>query len=322
MTTYRYAPSLTAADNENHPAGDHSLWQESSVFYFSDPDAGITAFHRIGIQFHRKEASIYSWTSVGGKVLSRAKRTGLSIPAGPTTGTSLEGLSFATLEPLMEYRIQVNRDDVVTDVVFRSFTGPVTMNMDAGGIKAGTNHYNMLARVTGRITARGSVHPVDGAGFIDHSWGPRDLTSVLGHRFFMAVFDDKNLVSAAPQIGPKGPGMVGYVMLDGELAMLAGVKSVLYLDDDNLHIEGCRATVTDARGRTIELTGKTVGEYNVQPLGWGYYAVQHGCLYESARGRGRGVLEWGPARSIPPWHREALGLREDDFWLTGKERAK
>src|SRR5262245_54272552 len=107
LDKFRYAPGLTLADNENHPPGPSPLWQESSVFYYSDPDRGVAAFHRIGIQFNRHIANIYSWTAVGGKVVSRAKRTRLPIPKGPTTGTSLDGLTFTTLDPLLEYRIQV-----------------------------------------------------------------------------------------------------------------------------------------------------------------------------------------------------------------------
>ncbi|MET0987389.1 MAG: hypothetical protein ABW034_18495 [Steroidobacteraceae bacterium] len=319
---FRYAQGLTLADNENHPPGTSPLWQESSVFYFSDPGKGVTAFHRIGILFNREIANIYSWTSIGGKVVSRAKRTRLPIPTGPTTGTSLDGLTFTTLDPLIEYRIQVDRDGVETDVVFKAFTGPVTMDADAGGLRVAARHYNMLAQVTGTVRAGGSTTPIDGVGFIDHSWGPRDLTSVIGHRFFMCVFDENNYVSAAPQVGVAGRGMVGYLRFDGELSMVTDVQSVLYLGDDNLRLEGCRASITDRLGRKIVLKGTTVGEYNVQPLGHGYFAVQHGCLYDSDDGRrGRGVLEWGPARMIPDSHREALGLRADDFWLTGADPA-
>jgi hypothetical protein len=85
MAEFPYAPTLTSADNGNHAPGTQPLWQESCSFRSSTRCTGsppsIASAHT-----NRGEASVYSWTEVGGKIVSRAKRTGLALPGGPVTG--------------------------------------------------------------------------------------------------------------------------------------------------------------------------------------------------------------------------------------------
>ena len=96
---YPYAPTLATVDDGNHAPGSEPHWQESTLVALVDPARGLAGFHRIGIHPNRREASIYSWTQIDGKILSRAKRTGLVLPAGNLTGTTLEGVSFETPDP-------------------------------------------------------------------------------------------------------------------------------------------------------------------------------------------------------------------------------
>jgi hypothetical protein len=306
---------LSLADNDNHVPDAHPLWQESSLVCFCDPDAGLAGFHRIGIHPNNNQASIYSWTQIGGKLISVAKRTGLPIPPGPTTNTQLDGVRLTTLEPLLRYRYQVDRDAVTTDVEFTSYTGPVQLTLDIGGAVVAPGHYNMLGAVRGEIVSEGRRHAFDGVGFQDHSWGPRDGRKILGHRWIMAVFDARNMVCVIPTFGPNGHGVVGYVMLDGELAPLRAARTSFTIASDNLRIEGCRAHIEDGRGRTLTLTGEAQGADCLQPYGQGYFAVHSPAVFDWDGRRGIGYLEWSPMRGIPAVRREALGLAADDEWL-------
>jgi hypothetical protein len=312
---FAYAPTLTRSDDANHAPGPQSLWQESSFVSFVDPASGIAAVHRIGMHPNRGEASVYSWTQVGGKILSRTKRTGLQLPQGNVTGTTLEGVSFETPDPLRSCRVRVDRDGVRTDVLFESFTGPVQMNMDVAGATIGAGHYDSLGRVRGTVTANGEAHAVDGVGFLDHSWGARDSGSILAHRWFMAVLDERNHVNTFPTWGPKGRMMLGYMVLDGTFSFVADVQSELHVSDDHIGLNGARARITDRLGRTLELQGLAVGEYNVQPYGQGYFCAHGPMIFECQRRAWRGMVEWSAMRFIPPWHREGLGLSRDNEWL-------
>ena len=315
MGEFPYAPTLTRSDDRNHAPGVERLWQESSFVSFVDPARGIAAVNRIGMHPHRSEASIYSWTQVGGKTVSRAKRTGLSLPKGEVTGTTLEGVSFETPDPLCSCRVRVDRDGVRTDVLFESFTGPVQRNMDVAGATIGAGHYDSLGRVRGTVTTNSETHAVDGVGFLDHSWGPRDAGSILAHRWFMAVLDERNHVNTFPTWGPKGRMMLGYVMLDGIFSFVADVQSELHLSDDHIGLNGARARVTDRQGRTLELHGRAVGDYSVQPYGQGYFCAHRPMIFECQRRVWRGMVEWSAMRFIPPWLRDGLGLAPDNEWL-------
>jgi hypothetical protein len=315
MAVFPHAPTLDVADDGNHTPGPEPHWQESTLVALVDPLHGLAGFHRIGIHPNRQEASLYSWTQMDGKIVSRAKRTGLAIPAGNLTGATIEGVGFETLDPLRSCRIRVDRDGVQTDVLFESFTGPVQMNMDVAGARIGAGHYDSLGSVKGSMVVNGHKRPFDGVGFLDHSWGARDGGSILSHRWFMAVLDRDNHVNAFPTIGPKGRMMLGYLMLEGTLSMVADVQSELHVSDDHLGLNGVRARLTDQLGRTIEIVGRAAGDYSVQPYGQGYFCAHRPMIFEARNRVWQGMVEWSAMRFIPPWHREALGLAKDNEWL-------
>ena len=311
----RHAPGLTIADNGNHQPGSDPKWQESSLIAYCDPARGLAGFQRIGIHPNRGEASIYSWVQIDGKIVSQAKRTALSLPEGPVTGTTLEGVTFTTPDPLQSCRLQVNRDGVEVDVLFRSFTGPVQMNMDVGGSTIGKGHYDSIGEVKGSFARDGKSHEFDGVGFLDHSWGARDGGGILSHRWIMSALDKDNHINTFPCIGPRGRAMLGYVVLDGELSFTADVRSELSVADDNLQLTAIRATITDKLGRVVEVHGRVAGEYCIQPYGQGYFVAHMPVMYEC---RGRcwpGMIEWSPMRFIPPWHRDRLGIDKTNEWL-------
>jgi hypothetical protein len=312
---YRYAPNLTEADDLRHAPGPEPHWQESSFVCFSDPAHGLAGLHRIGIHPNRGAASLYSWTQVDGRLVSQAKRTGLPLPSGSVTGSTIEGVSFTTPDPLRTCRVKVDRDGVQTDVLFESFTGPVEINMDVGGATVGKGHYDSMGRVTGSVTADGRIHAVDGVGFLDHSWGARDGGTILAHRWIMAALDADNHINTFPTIGHKGRAMLGYLMLDGTLSMTADVTSELSIGNDHLQVTAVHAVITDRLGRTVEVHGRAAGEYSAQPYGQGYFCAHTPMMYEC---RGRfwpGMVEWSPLRFMPPAQREQLGMTRDNEWL-------
>lgn len=311
----RYAPGLSLEDDGNHSPGPEPNWQESSFVAYCDPARGLAGLQRIGIHPNRNEANIYSWLQIDGKIVSQDKRTSLPLPQGSVTNTSIEGITFATVEPLQSCRVQVDRDGVQADVLFESFTGPVQMNMDVSGSTIGSGHYDSIGRVTGTFSSDGRTHDFDGVGFLDHSWGARDGGSILAHRWIMAAMDAENHINTFPTIGPKGRSMLGYVVLDGELSFTSDVQSELTVGDDHLQLKAVRAVITDQLGRTVEVNGGVTGEYCIQPYGQGYFVAHMPVMYEC---RGRcwpGMIEWAPVRTVPPWHREKLGLDRDNEWL-------
>jgi hypothetical protein len=169
--------------------------------------------------------------------------------------------------------------------------------------------------VRGTISVAGKDYPIDGVGFLDHSWGPRDAGSILAHRWFMAVLDANNHVNTFPTWGPKGRMMLGYVVLDGKFSFVADVQSELLVSDDHIGLNGARARITDQLGRVVEIHGRAAGDYSVQPYGQGYFCAHRPMIFESSGRVWRGMVEWSSMRFIPPWHRDALGLTKDNEWL-------
>lgn len=312
---FPHAPQLDAADSGNHPPGPEPHWQESSLVAYVDPLKRLAGFQRIGIHPHRDAASLYSWTMVDGELLSCAKLTGLALPDGPVTDTELGGVRFETPEALQSCRIRVDRDAVQTDVTFQSFTGPVQMNMDGKGASIGKGHYDSLGSVRGTIACGGIPRPFDGVGFLDHSWGARDGGSILGHRWIMAVLDERNHINTFPAIGPRGRFMLGYMVIDGTLSFVADLTSEVAIGDDHLAIAAVTARITDQLGRTVSLSGRAPGGYSLQPYGEGYFCTHAPMIWDVAGKTWIGMAEYSAMRFVPPDWRQRLGLQADDEWL-------
>lgn len=113
-------------------------------------------------------------------MVSRGKSTGLPLPPGPTTGTHFEGVSIETLDPCRSFGIRVDRDGVLADVEWTSFTGPVDLSLNGSGDQVvAAGHYNSLGSARGTIRHDDVTHKLDGVGYMDHFvGGPGDVDSV------------------------------------------------------------------------------------------------------------------------------------------------
>ena len=314
---FPYAPRFTAADNGDHEPDSPDLkWQESSYFFFADAASGLGGLYRIGVHPNRGVANLYAWTQVDGRMVSRRKFTDLAPPAGPTTGAELEGVGIETLDPCREFRIGVDRDGVVADVVWTSFTGPVDFSLNGSGDQVvAAGHYNSLGSARGTISYGGATHEVDGVGYMDHSWGVRDASTVYGHCSLQPIFGPDDFLHTITAWGSAGEAIMGYHMRDGVLAPVTGIRAAYTIAQDCRSPRAAEMTVTDGLGRTRELQGRMVGETSLQPYGQGYYA-SHGIAEVECEGRrATAFFEWAPATSIPPAELDALGLGGDDVWL-------
>lgn len=312
---FRYAPELSPEDNANHRPGPEELWQESSFFFYCDPRSGLGGLQRIGMHPNKKESNVYTWSMVDGRLVSRKKLSALPLAETATTDTTLEGVTIATIEPCRRFAITVDRDDVRADIEWTSLPGPVTFPLDGSGKVVGRHHYNALGRATGKIAYQGAVHDFDGVGYMDHSWGPRDMSTVLGHSSIQAIFSDDFYVHTIVSWGPQGKVRRGYLCKDGELSHLAEIVASYTIGDDTYSPLGSELTVTDKLGRTLTMRATTVGETGLQPYGQGYFATQGMCTVETDGAQGAGFIEFSGPKAIPPAELATLGVDSDDWWL-------
>jgi hypothetical protein len=314
---FRYARGFTARDNENHDVDSPNPdWQESSYFFFADARARLGGLYRIAIHPNRGTANLYLWTQVGGRMVSRRKLTDQPMPPGPTTGTELGGVSIETLDPCRQFRIRIDRDGVLADVVWTSLTGPVDFSLNGSGDQVvAAGHYNSLGTARGTIRYAGVPHELDGVGYMDHSWGVRDMSTVYGHCSLQPIFSPDDFVHTITAWGPAGEAIMGYNCADGVLSPLSSIQATYTIAQDCRSPKAVEMAIRDALGRSRHLSGRVVGETSLQPYGQGYFATHGIAEIESGGQRATGFLEWAPPPAIPPVELELLGLAPNDAWL-------
>jgi hypothetical protein len=79
----------------------------------------------------------------------------------------------------------------------------------AGGVMHaqswGTGHVEQAGRITGHVVVNGRRRAIDGHGFRDHSYGPRDYAKMIGDTWVNGVFPDGTaLIALAVWADPTG----------------------------------------------------------------------------------------------------------------------
>ncbi|MCE0761934.1 hypothetical protein LWC35_03255 [Pseudonocardia kujensis] len=106
-------------------------------------------------------------------------------------------------------------------------------------------------RVTGRANIGGRTVEFAAAGQRDHSWGTRDWAAMT-HMKWLNVVTDVDTVHLVELQAFGRTHLRGYLVRDGELSPLATAHLVPAFDPD-LYYRSVTGTVTDRRGRTVEL---------------------------------------------------------------------
>jgi hypothetical protein len=118
-------------------------------------------------------------------------------------------------------------------------------------------HVETSCRVTGVVQAGGKEVRLDGAlGHRDRSWGPRDLTVALNHRWLAGTCGPELCFSLDNLLLVDGTALdLGYVVRDGEVDPVQAVQIVVATAPDCVTPRSVEAVATCDSGR--ELTVRT-----------------------------------------------------------------
>jgi hypothetical protein len=84
-----------------------------------------------------------------------------------------------------QFRLLVAEPDCAIDLTWNA-SGPMFAYADEATVA--TAHYEGAGTVTGTVRLGGRTHDVDAIAFRDRSWGPRDYSGILAHRWFAGTF--------------------------------------------------------------------------------------------------------------------------------------
>jgi hypothetical protein len=194
---HEFAP----ADELPHPVDTSDpRWSESFLVQAFSPDSGVGFFaHNNRCQFDPNLWSDVIAVYLPGDRFAVAKGFGYSSNSAQVGGC----LAFEVLAPFVTHITKFRGAGQLLDgAVLRKGPAPSGMHIGldvdltytalgppfgVGDLKPGAlghTHYEQHLSVQGHITVDGVRTAIDGTGFRDHTWGPRDL-SVMGNHHWM-----------------------------------------------------------------------------------------------------------------------------------------
>jgi hypothetical protein len=206
------------------PPAEVPLWSENFAWTGFDASTGAGVFLHLG----RSPAGPDLWRSVVVAYLPGESLVVSKTVAPSPGGISNGPLSMTCVEPMQRWGLRyrgvgqpttraelagarlVDGDVVGLEIDLRfDARAPI---WDLGAMHSlAEAHYEQHGRLTGTITVAGTIYPVDGSGYRDHSTGPRDMAGLGSHVWTHAVFPSGRAFSALRVQAP-----------DGRLALSAG----------------------------------------------------------------------------------------------------
>jgi len=197
-------------------------WSESLVIQVHDPATGIAVwahFSRMPVAPQIWEGDLVVFDEDGTLLVSRTfSRSTRPDEAGailrmrcvePGRQWTLSHDSMATRVSSAESLAAPVGDGDVEHVAVELLFEGIHPLWSAGGVMHaqswGTGHVEQAGRITGHVVVNGRRRAIDGHGFRDHSYGPRDYAKMIGDTWVNGVFPDGTaLIALAVWADPTG----------------------------------------------------------------------------------------------------------------------
>jgi hypothetical protein len=249
---------------ELHDGDGHELWQESMFVVWYDLRRGVGGAHRVGQETTTGKCNLWSAivTADGlrwrqdrdGMPIEPADRCKLRIAAGGTAFVSTDANGLG---------LEVRDDDASVDLAFESFYHPVPVwNSPEAEKVARTiapNHAESSGRARGKVWIGHEQFEIDALYHRDHSWGVRDWSTIISHRWFVGTFGPHLSFSG---IVLQGPGYQwihgGAIVRDGKVERAASVDIVPLVEADGVSHRGGTAVWKLASGESLTMRCTTI----------------------------------------------------------------
>lgn len=231
-----FAEAIRDEHEYRHTADDDPAYNESTYYNFTSPASGVVGWLRVAVQDNQPSGQATALVFLpSGEVLFSFRRT----PEFDRTGLAVGPVRIDVVEPHRRQRLTFDgrmssfedprvlsdpraafaaapRKPVRIDLDVHANGAPFGTNGDAGQAVEGSlavGHYEQFVHPTGTVEVDGQTFEVRGGGGLrDHSWGPRDWTGPLFHRWISASLEDGTGIMAI-QVGRRDGGRFGSAAL-------------------------------------------------------------------------------------------------------------
>jgi hypothetical protein len=257
MSTYGFA------DDELHPNDGHELWQESHWFMWRDDQQGIAGLHRLGL--HPVAGTATFWCAVMTDDGTAYRNLGWALPiqeqpAGSFTVSSAQRLEFVPGDLGNDVRILVDEPGCSVNLRYANHF-PMARYLDDGRVPSSgsPDHYEASGDIEGEVVLGDRRFEVRGVAFRDRTWGQRDYSVPLSHRWVAGTFGADFSFSATGVAARDGSYFTdGIVILDGVVHRASSTDIVVYMEGDSFTHRGGAVVMVLPSGREIRLEIETI----------------------------------------------------------------
>ena len=247
---------FSETDDRPHSPGDDPLWQESSLFVWHDPDAGVGGFWRLGQEpvagatnscfglFTHDGLRFRS--NVTGVALDPADRGTAHMAWGPHLKVAFDG----------DAAITADFPDCEAELRFADFHPRFDYHAIAvpgASLTGAAHHFEVSGRMTGAIRIGDREIAIDALGYRDRSWGRRDWSQSRGTRWWPCVFGPDLTTHIIHLVQDGRVRKVGYVWRDGETIAIVDSDVVVGLESDALTPRSGTGILHLANGETLTI---------------------------------------------------------------------
>lgn len=251
-TALRSTVEHTLHDGDGDP-----LWQESMFVAWFDPARGIGGAHRVGHEMGPKSVNLWSgvvtaeglrWRQDFDESPMRAEdRTRHRYGAGTTA--FIAGDAFG---------VEVRDSDVVVDLRLDDYytPTPVWNSRESHQVaeRIAPSHLEASGRAVGSVVIDGRHYDVDGHFHRDHSWGAREWTQIVSHRWVVGTCGPDLSFSAVVVQGPRHRYIrEGAVVRDGVITPATSVDIVTWIEPDGISHRGGEVVWTLETGEELKM---------------------------------------------------------------------
>jgi hypothetical protein len=244
---------------ELHDGDGHQLWQESMFVVWYDRRRGVGGAHRVGQETTTGTCNLWSAIVTADGLRWRQDRDGMPIDPADRNKQRLAagGTAFVSTD-VNGLGLEVRDDDASVDLAFESFYHPVPVwnspEAEAVAQTIAPNHAESSGRARGTVRIGDEQFDVDALYHRDHSWGVRDWSTIISHRWFVGTFGPHLSFSG---IVLQGPGYQwihgGAIVRDGKVERAASVDIVPLVEADGVSHRGGTAVWNLASGESLTM---------------------------------------------------------------------
>jgi hypothetical protein len=263
--------TFPAIDELKHEIGQHPLWQESVFLTWSDTKSGLFGFHRIGQECNSNGGTgmVTAWNGVTSREGTRFRRylfQPLRPQDRPDNGFAAGDLSRVTFDGTTT-RWTMNDPECALNLVSRDFTPRFDLYKDGGTVvnDFAQGHIEVGGTIQGSVQLGGRSIDINGLAYRDHSWGKRDRSTMLSHRWIAGTVGPALTFNATAWHGVDGSlRTYGIVCRDGEIVYAKEVDIVIFMEIDALSHRGGILRMVLEDGDVIEIKPKLIDAFMTQ----------------------------------------------------------